>query len=196
MTLRQKYEKSLKDSENYITNEKSNVTNSYPNGKILGKFFNKDLDYSDINVHYSYPAERFGKKEDWDLKLRFQLRKSEILKFAPLNGTFIYQHLSTLADSEWVRGEPTDSDAKELMRGMRDTISPIQQDLNLRSVSVEWAVHVPDCTTFFIDMVYAYPSSEEQAQDSSEISGISISMDDIIKSRKAAEESSASDAKK
>ncbi|HBB43206.1 MAG TPA: hypothetical protein DEO40_00375 [Treponema sp.] len=161
MTLREKYERSLKDSENYINGEKVNVTSSYKNGKVLAKFFNEELDYSDINVHYSYPVERFGKTEDWDLKIRFQLRKTEINRYSPLNAAFVYQYLSVLADSEWVKGEPTDSIAKEICRGMKDNLAPVQPDLNIKSISVEWAIHVPDCTTVFVNLLYAYPSEEE-----------------------------------
>ena len=161
MTLKEKYERSLQDSENFINGEKVNVTSSYKNGKVLAHFFNEELDYSDINVHYSYPVERFGKTEDWDLKIRFQLRKSEINRYAPLDAAFIYQHLSTLADSEWVKGEPTDSIANEICRGMKDNLAPVQPDLNIKSINVEWAIHVPDCTTVFVNLLYAYPTEEE-----------------------------------
>lgn len=161
MTLKEKYEKSLQDSENFINGEKKNYTNSYRYGKVLARFFNRDLDYADMNVHYSYPVERFGKMEDWDLQVRFQLRKPEILKFAPLDGPFVYEYLAKMADSEWVRGEPTDTEAKEIMRGMKDYLSPVQENLNIKSVNVEWVIHVPDCTTFFINLLYAYPSEEE-----------------------------------
>ncbi len=161
MTLKEKYERSLQDSENFINGEKKNVTSSYKNGVVLANFFNKELDYSDINVHYSYPVERFGKTEDWDLKIRFQLRKSEINRNSPLNASFVFQHLSVLADSEWVKGEPTDSIAKEICRGMKDHLDPVQPDLNIKQITVEWAVHVPDCTTVFVNLLYAYPSEAE-----------------------------------
>ena len=49
-----------------------------------------------------------------------------------------------------------DSTAKEIMRGMKEHMSPIQEGLNIHSISVEWAVHVPDCTTFFVTLFYAY----------------------------------------
>ena len=162
MTLKEKYEKGMKDSENFINGEKVDITSSYKNGKVLARFIDTELDYSDINVHYSYPVEKFGKQEEWDLKVRFQLRKSEINRYSsPLHAAFVFKYLSTLADSEWVRGEPLDSEAKEIMRGFKDTLNPIQTDLNIKSIQVEWAIHVPDCTTFFIDLLYAYPTEEE-----------------------------------
>ena len=155
MTLKEKYERCLQDSENFITNEKVNVTPSYHQGELLARFFNKDLDYTDMNIHQGYPIEKFT-KEDWDLKIKFQLRKSEINLYSPLEGPLVFQYLSTMADSDWTKGEPVDSSAKEIMRGMKDHMSPIQEGLNIHSISVEWAVHVPDCTTFFVTLFYAY----------------------------------------
>ncbi|MBQ3826393.1 MAG: hypothetical protein II811_09700 [Spirochaetaceae bacterium] len=70
MTLKEKYERCLQDSENFITNEKVNVTPSYHQGELLARFFNKDLDYTDMNIHQGYPIEKFT-KEDWDLKIKF-----------------------------------------------------------------------------------------------------------------------------
>ncbi|MBQ5491479.1 MAG: hypothetical protein IIT68_05430 [Treponema sp.] len=182
MTLKEKYERSLQDSENFIAEEKVNYTPSYTKGQVLAKFFNEELDYTDMNVHYSYPVEKFGKAEEWDLKVRFQLRKSEINRNSPLDAAFVFQHLSTLADSEWVRGEPTDSDAKEIMRGMRDTLLPIQPDLNIKSIMVEWALHVPDCTAFFVSFLYQYPVEEEPEQE--DTSSVAITEDVLEQLRK------------
>jgi len=155
MTLKEKYERCLQDSENFITNEKVNTTPSYSQGKVLANFFNNDLDYTDMNIHQGYPIEKFT-KEDWDLKIKFQLRKSEINRYSPIEAPLVYQYLTTMADSDWSKGEPIDSTAKEIMRGMKDNMSPIQEGLNIHSIVVEWAVHVPDCTTFFVTFFYAY----------------------------------------
>ena len=155
MTLKEKYERCLQDSENFITNEKVNTTPSYSQGKVLANFFNNDLDYTDMNIHQGYPIEKFT-KEDWDLKIKFQLRKSEINRYSPIEAPLVYQYLTTMADSDWSKGEPVDSTAKEIMRGMKDNMSPIQEGLNIHSITVEWAVHVPDCTTFFVTFFYAY----------------------------------------
>ena len=73
MTLKEKYEKCLQDSENFITGEKNNASCSYKYGKRLAQFFNEELDYSDMNIHYGYPIGGI-RKEDWNLKIRFQLR--------------------------------------------------------------------------------------------------------------------------
>ena len=160
MTLKEKYERGLQDSENFISGEKVNVTPSYEYGKQLGRFFNEKLDYTDINVHYEYPIGKFT-KEDWDLKVRFQLRQREIDWFT--DNSYIFRYLSTLADSDWSKGEPLDSEAKEIMRGMKDVLIPIQEGMFIRTVSVEWAVHVPDCTTFFVSFFYAYEGEHEDA---------------------------------
>ncbi len=161
MTLKEKYEQCLQDSENFISNEGEKVTISYNSGKVLAEFFNKDLDYSDINIHYSYPMEKIAAlKEDWDLKIRFMLRQSEINKFAPLNAPYVFQNLSTLADSDWLKGEPVDSAAKEIVRGLKDHITPVQEGMIIKSITVEWAVHVPDCTTFYVNFLYAYEDRE------------------------------------
>ena len=42
MTLKEKYERCLQDSENFITGEKENVTPSYLAGKVLANFFNNE----------------------------------------------------------------------------------------------------------------------------------------------------------
>ena len=44
MTLKEKYERSLQDSENFIAEEKVNYTPSYTKGQVLAKFFNEELD--------------------------------------------------------------------------------------------------------------------------------------------------------
>ncbi|MCR5319537.1 MAG: hypothetical protein K6E22_15075 [Treponema sp.] len=164
MTLKEKYERCLQDSENFITGEKENVTPSYGYGKRLAKFFNDELDFEDINIHYGYPMEKII-KDNWDLKIRFQLRKPEIERFSPLGGIQVFKYLSTLADSEWSKGEPLDSEAKEISRGVLDTLNPIQQGLSIKSIGVEWAVHVPDCTTFFVSFFYVYKEEEEMEMD-------------------------------
>ncbi len=161
MTLKEKYERCLQDSENFITGEKENVTPSYLAGKVLANFFNNDLDYTDINIHHGYPMEKII-KEDWDLKIRFQLRKTEINRFSALDAPHVFQYLSTMADSDWSKGEPMDSAAKEIMRGMKDNMEPVQEGLLIKSISVEWAVHVPDCTTFYITFFYYYDEGEEE----------------------------------
>ena len=160
MTLKEKYEQGQQDSENFISEEKVYVTRSYKHGKILATFFNKELDYTDINMHFGYPMEKFG-KEDWNLKIRFELRKAEISRCSPLDAPHIFQYLSTLADSDWTKNEPIDSEAKEIMRGLKEGLDPVQDGLNIRSVGVEWAVHVPDCTTFYITFFYAYANEED-----------------------------------
>ena len=162
MTLKQKYEKCLQDSENFITGEQKHPTVSYKYGWELADFFNRELDFSDINIHYTYPMEKFaGLKEDWDLKIQFQLRGSEINRFSPINAPYVFQYLSTMADSSWSKGEPLDSEAKEIMRGMKDKLHPVQEGMNIKTVTVEWAVHVPDCTTFYVNFFYAYENREE-----------------------------------
>ena len=162
MTLKDKYEKCLQDSENFITGEMKNPTVSYKYGRELANFFNNELDFSDINIHYTYPMEKFaGLKEDWDLKIQFQLRKPEINRCSPLNAPYVFQYLSTMADSSWSKGEPLDSEAKEIMRGMKDKLNPVQDGMNIKTVTVEWAVHVPDCTTFYVNFFYAYENREE-----------------------------------
>ena len=169
MTLKQKYERCLQDSENFITAGKDGVTPSYKSGKVLAEFFNKELDYTDINIHHSYPVEKIAAlKEDWDLKIKFQLRKSEISRYSPLDAPHVFQYLSTMADSDWSKGEPIDSAAKEIMRGMKDNMSPIQEGLLIKSISVEWAVHVPDCTTFFVTLFYFYDESSLEEEGSEE----------------------------
>ena len=167
MTLKEKYERCLQDSENFITGEKVNVTPSYNQGKLLAHFFNHELDYTEINIHHGYPMEKFM-KEDWDLKIKFQLRKSEISRYSPLDAPHVFQYLSTMADSDWSKGEPIDSAAKEIMRGMKDNMSPIQEGLLIKSISVEWAVHVPDCTTFFVTLFYFYDESSLEEEGSEE----------------------------
>ncbi len=161
MTLKEKYEKCLQDSENFITGEKVNVTPSYGYGKRVAKFFNDELDFTDINIHYGYPMEKVI-KDNWDLKIRFQLRKPEIIRWAPLGGEQVFKYLSTLADSEWSKGEPLDSEAKEIFRGIIDTLNPVQVGLKIKSVTAEWAVHVPDCTTFFVSFFYVYDEEDEE----------------------------------
>lgn len=161
MTLKEKYERCLIDSENFITSEKENVTPSYKAGVVLAKFFNDDLDYTDINIHHGYPIEKI-KKDEWDLKIRFQLRKSDISNSSPLEATHVFLHLATLADSDWTKGEPIDSCAKEIMRGMRDNLLPIQEGLKICNILVEWAVHVPDCTTFYVSFYYEFDEGDEE----------------------------------
>ena len=157
MTLKQKYERCLQDSENFINAGADGVTPSYKSGKVLADFFNKELDYTDINIHHSYPVEKIAAlKEDWDLKIRFMLRKSEINQFSPLNAPHVFQYLSTLADSDWMKSEPVDSAAKEIVRGLTESLKPIQEGLSIKTVTVEWAVHVPDCTTFYVNFLYKY----------------------------------------
>ncbi len=164
MTLKEKYERCLQDSENFITGEMVNVTPSYTAGKVLAKFFNEDLDYTDINIHHGYPIEKI-KKDEWDLKIRFQLRKNDINTYSPLEAPQVFLHLATLADSDWAKGEPIDSCAKEIMRGMKDNLVPIQAGLNICNILVEWAVHVPDCTTFFVSFYYEFDEDEEFGGD-------------------------------
>ena len=164
MTLKEKYEKCLQDSENFITGEKNNASCSYKYGKRLAQFFNEELDYSDMNIHYGYPIGGI-RKEDWNLKIRFQLRKPEIERYSPLGSGQVFKYLSTLADSDWTSNEPIDSEAKEIMRGMLDMLSPVQEGLTIKHIGVEWALHVPDCTTVFVTFFYAYDEEEEIATD-------------------------------
>ncbi|MCH5291314.1 MAG: hypothetical protein J1D88_06095 [Treponema sp.] len=163
MTLEQKYEKCLQDSENFIDGEKEHASRSYRYGKQLAHFFNDELNYADINIHYGYPMEKklVGTDDKWNLKINFQLRYSEIKRYSPLNAPQVFKYLSTLADSSWSKGEPLDSEAKEIMRGMKERLNPIQQELKICTIGVEWAVHVPDCTTFYINFYYAYDNPEE-----------------------------------
>ena len=128
MTLREKYERGLQDSENFITGEKENVTISYRLGEQLGRFRKRDIDW-----------------------------------FA--DSPSVYRSLATLADSDWSKGEPEDSEAKEIMRGMKDVMVPIQDGLGIKTVGVEWAVHVPDCTTFFVSFFYKYVMEEGEEED-------------------------------
>lgn len=164
MTLKEKYEKCLQDSENFISGEIKNATSSYRHGKRLAKFFNEELDYTDVNIHYGYPLGGI-RKEDWNLKIRFQLRKPEIERYSPLGCAQVFKYLSTLADSDWTNGEPIDSEAKEIMRGMMDSMVPVQEGLMIKHIGVEWAVHVPDCTTVFVSFFYAYDEEMEGAMD-------------------------------
>lgn len=161
MTLREKYERGLQDSENFITGEKVNVTPSYKYGTQLGYFFNDELDYTEMNIHCEYPVEKL-RRDDWDLKIRFQLRKRDIDWFA--DSAYVYRSLATLADSDWSKGEPLDSEAKEIMRGMKDILLPVQEGLQIKTVGVEWALHVPDCTTFFVSFFYKYDTGEEEEE--------------------------------
>ena len=162
MTLMEKYERGLQDSENFITGEKENVTVSYRLGEQLGRFFNDELDYTEMNIHVDYPNEML-KRDDWDVKIKFQLRKRDIDWFA--DSPYVYRSLATLADSDWSKGEPEDSEAKEIMRGMKDVMVPIQDGLGIKTVGVEWAVHVPDCTTFFVSFFYKYIMEEGEEED-------------------------------
>ncbi len=162
MTLREKYERGLQDSENFITGEKENVTVSYKLGIQLGNFFNNELDYTEMNIHCGYPIEKL-KRDDWDLKIRFQLRKRDIDWFA--ESAYVYRSLATLADSDWSKGEPEDSEAKEIMRGMKDVLQPVQDGLEIKTIGVEWAIHVPDCTTFFVTFFYKYAGEGEEGEE-------------------------------
>ena len=41
-------------------------------------------------------------------------------------------------------------------RWLIESLKPIQEGLSIKTVTVEWAVHVPDCTTFYVNFLYKY----------------------------------------